>query len=55
MCCRVRWRRSGRLKAIRESNSPSRVMITSRYQFPAPAGTTIRVEPLETLSDVEQA
>ena len=43
------------LKAIREANSPSRVMITSRYQFPAPAGTVIRVEPLETLSDVEQA
>jgi CHAT domain len=43
------------LKAIRESNSASRVMITSRYQFPAPAGTTIRVEALETLSDVEQA
>jgi hypothetical protein len=43
------------LKAIRESDSTSRVIITSRYQFPAPAGTTIRVEPLETLSDVEQA
>jgi hypothetical protein len=43
------------LNAIRESNSTSRVIITSRYQFPAPAGTTIRVEPLETLSDVEQA
>ncbi len=43
------------LKAIRESGSASRVIITSRYQFPAPAGTTIRVEPLETLSDVEQA
>jgi hypothetical protein len=43
------------LKAIRESNSPSRVMITSRYQFPAPAGATIKVESLETLSDVEQA
>jgi hypothetical protein len=42
------------LKAIRESNSPSRVIITSRYQFPAPAGTTIRVEPLETLTDIEQ-
>jgi hypothetical protein len=42
------------LKAIRESSSTSRVIITSRYQFPAPAGTTIRVEPLETLSDVEQ-
>jgi hypothetical protein len=43
------------LKAIRESSSTSRVIITSRYQFPAPAGTTIKVEPLETLSDVEQA
>lgn len=43
------------LKAIRESGSTSRVIITSRYQFPAPAGTTIRVEPLETLSGVEQA
>jgi hypothetical protein len=43
------------LKAIRETNSPSRVIITSRYQFPVPAGTTIRVESLETLSDVEQA
>jgi hypothetical protein len=43
------------LKAIRETGSTSRVIITSRYQFPAPAGTTIRVESLETLSDVEQA
>jgi hypothetical protein len=43
------------LKAIHETSSPSRVIITSRYQFPAPAGTTIRVESLETLSDVEQA
>jgi CHAT domain/AAA ATPase domain len=43
------------LRAIRESNSASRVIITSRYQFPAPAGTAIRVEALETLSDVEQA
>ena len=42
------------LKAIRETNSLSRVMITSRYQFPTPTGTTIRVESLETLSDVEQ-
>jgi hypothetical protein len=42
------------LKAISESNSASRVIITSRYQFPAPAGTTIRVEALETLTDVEQ-
>jgi len=42
------------LKAIRESNSASRVIITSRYQFPAPAGTTILVEPLETLTDIEQ-
>ena len=43
------------LKAIDETSSPSRVIITSRYQFPAPAGTTIRIEPLETLTDVEQA
>jgi hypothetical protein len=43
------------LTAIRESNSSSRVIITSRYQFLAPAGTAIRFEPLETLSDVEQA
>jgi hypothetical protein len=43
------------LTAIHETNSPSRVIITSRYQFPAPPGTTIRVESLETLSDVEQA
>jgi hypothetical protein len=42
------------LKAIRETNSASRVIITSRYQFPAPAGTAIRVEPLETLTDIEQ-
>lgn len=42
------------LTAIRESNSASRVIITSRYQFPAPAGTTVRVEALETLTDVEQ-
>jgi len=43
------------LTAIRQSSSTSRVVITSRYQFPVPAGTSIRFEPLETLSDVEQA
>jgi hypothetical protein len=42
------------LKAIHTATSPSRVIITSRYQFPTPAGTTIRVESLETLTDVEQ-
>jgi CHAT domain/AAA ATPase domain len=42
------------LKAIDESNSPSRVIITSRYRFPAPAGTTVAVESLESLTDVEQ-
>lgn len=42
------------LKAIRETNSPSRVMITSRYRFPGAVGSTIQVEPLETLTDVEQ-
>ncbi|MBB5866868.1 hypothetical protein F4553_000247 [Allocatelliglobosispora scoriae] len=43
------------LRAIRETNSPSRVIITSRYRFPAPAGTRIGVESLETLTSVEQA
>nr|BFE75944.1 hypothetical protein GCM10020092_092450 [Actinoplanes digitatis] len=42
------------LKAIDETNSPSRVIITSRYQFPAPPGVTLRVEALETFTDVEQ-
>jgi hypothetical protein len=42
------------LRAIHGSNSASRVIITSRYRFPAPTGTTIRVEALETLTDVEQ-
>lgn len=43
------------LKAIRETGSPSRVIITSRYRFRAPAATTVVVESLETLTDVEQA
>jgi hypothetical protein len=43
------------LNAIDETNSPSRVIITSRYQFPVPAGATLQVEALETLTDVEQA
>ncbi|WP_329111430.1 CHAT domain-containing protein [Micromonospora sp. NBC_01699] len=43
------------LKAIRETGSPSRVIITSRYRFPAPAATTIVVESLETLTGTEQA
>lgn len=42
------------LKAIRDTGSPSRVIITSRYRFPAPAATTIVVEALETLNTVEQ-
>jgi hypothetical protein len=42
------------LRAIDETNSPSRVIITSRYRFPTPAGKTLRVEALETLTDVEQ-
>jgi hypothetical protein len=42
------------LKAVDESNSPSRVIITSRYRFPAPPGVTLRVEALETLTDIEQ-
>lgn len=42
------------LTAIRETNSPSRVVVTSRYRFPAPAGASVHVEALESLSDVEQ-
>ncbi|MDT0348148.1 CHAT domain-containing protein [Pseudonocardia charpentierae] len=42
------------LTAIRDTNSPSRVLITSRYRFPEPDGSTVRVEALETLTDVEQ-
>ena len=42
------------LTAIRETGSPSRVIITSRYRFPKPAGTTIVVEALETLTKDEQ-
>lgn len=43
------------LRAIRETGSPSRVIITSRYRFPPPAGTAVRFESLETLTAVEQA
>jgi CHAT domain-containing protein/AAA ATPase-like protein len=43
------------LHAIRDTGSPSRVIITSRYRFPAPAATRIVVESLETLTDIEQA
>ncbi|WP_089154443.1 CHAT domain-containing protein [Micromonospora sp. NBS 11-29] len=43
------------LQAIREAGSPSRVVITSRYRFPPPAGTTMVVESLETFTSVEQA
>ncbi|MFD0819043.1 ATP-binding protein [Micromonospora zhanjiangensis] len=42
------------LTAIRDTGSPSRVIITSRYRFPAPAGTRVVVESLETLTNVEQ-
>ncbi|MDI6097371.1 CHAT domain-containing protein [Actinoplanes sp. NEAU-A12] len=43
------------LGAIRDTGSPSRVLITSRYRFPAPAGTTVVVESLESLTSFEQA
>ncbi|WP_189042600.1 CHAT domain-containing protein [Micromonospora sonchi] len=43
------------LKAIRDTGSPSRVIITSRYRFPPPVGAGIVVESLETLTDIEQA
>jgi len=42
------------LTAIRDTGSLSRVIITSRYRFPAPAATTVVVESLETLTAVEQ-
>ncbi|MFI7600983.1 CHAT domain-containing protein [Actinoplanes sp. NPDC049681] len=42
------------LTAIRDTGSPSRVIITSRYRFPAPATTRVVVESLETLTDTEQ-
>ncbi|MDG4834792.1 CHAT domain-containing protein [Solwaraspora sp. WMMD1047] len=42
------------LTAIRDTGSSSRVIITSRYRFPPPAATTVAVESLETLTDVEQ-
>ncbi|WP_194821725.1 CHAT domain-containing protein [Micromonospora sp. S-DT3-3-22] len=42
------------LAAIRDTGSPSRVVITSRYRFPTPTGTTLAVEALETLTPVEQ-
>ncbi|WP_433230142.1 CHAT domain-containing protein [Micromonospora sp. CA-248260] len=45
---------SALLTAIRDTGSPSRVVITSRYRFPTPAGTTLAVEALETLTPVEQ-
>ncbi|MEU4163972.1 CHAT domain-containing protein [Actinoplanes sp. NPDC026670] len=43
------------LQAIRDTGSPSRVIITSRYRFPAPAGTRVLPVALETLTRVEQA
>jgi hypothetical protein len=43
------------LNAIKETNSPSRVIITSRYRFPSSVETAITVEGLETLTEVEQA
>ncbi|MGX4657827.1 tetratricopeptide repeat protein [Micromonospora sp. SCSIO 07396] len=42
------------LAAIRDTGSPSRVIITSRYRFPTPPGTTLTVEALDTLTPVEQ-
>ena len=42
------------LKALRSTNNPSRVIITSRYGFPEPAGCRIRTEGLETLNPNEQ-
>lgn len=42
------------LGALRDSTSPSRVIITSRYAFPASVGARLWVEGLETFTDVER-
>jgi len=42
------------LAAIRDTGSPSRVIITSRYRFPVPAATVIVFESLESLTAIEQ-
>ena len=42
------------LTAIRDTDSPSRVIITSRYRFPTPPRTQVVFEALETLTEVEQ-
>jgi hypothetical protein len=42
------------LKAIEDTNSASRVIITSRYRFPTPPGSTVQFVALETFTDVEQ-
>lgn len=43
------------LKAIDDSNSSSRVIITSRYRFPVPTGTSIHFDSPVTFTGVEQA
>ncbi|TCB90460.1 tetratricopeptide repeat protein, partial [Micromonospora zingiberis] len=43
------------LTAIRDTGSPSRVVITSRYRFPTPVGASVVVESMETLTGIEQA
>lgn len=42
------------LHAIRDTDSPTRVVITSRYRFPPLPGATIHTEGMETLTEVEQ-
>jgi hypothetical protein len=42
------------LQAIRDTNSASRVIITSRYRFHPPAGTNIEFESLEKLNPTDQ-
>ncbi len=41
------------LAAIRETASPSRVIVTSRYRFPLPGPARLYEEGLESLSDAE--
>ncbi len=44
---------SALLGAIRATNSPSRVIVTSRYAFRAPPGNHLQIEALETLNPNE--
>ncbi|MGH9842895.1 MAG: CHAT domain-containing protein, partial [Blastocatellia bacterium] len=46
---------TGLLRAIRETGSPCRVIVTSRYRFPLPHPLSLYEESLESLSDADLA